>query len=128
MRALGEYTVGHPSLPSVVWGKVPVFEMELDDAVVLCFAYRRWKRRKQIEKRQQYIVHPILTDRGTHGVFVTLYPNLRKYEIKFVKYLRMSIQSFDDLLELIREGISPCEKYVQRNVVSAEEKLVITLR
>ena len=36
-------------------------------------------------------------------MFVTLYPQLREYEQKCFNYFRMSIKSFDDFLELIKE-------------------------
>ncbi|XP_044746944.1 protein ALP1-like [Coccinella septempunctata] len=64
----------------------------------------------------------------TQSMFMTLYPNLREHNEKFFNYFRMSIQSFDDLLEIIKEDLSPSQNYVVRDVVSAEEKLVITLR
>lgn len=101
--------------------------MEINRAVVLWVAYRQWKRRKQRENRQ-YRVHPILYDRMTHSMFITLYPKLRQHDKKFFNYFRMSVKSFDDLLEILKEDLSPCENYAVRDVVSAEEKLVITLR
>lgn len=57
-----------------------------------------------------YLVHPILNDRMTHSMFVTLYPKLRQHEKKFFNYFRMSVKSFDDLLLLIKEDLSPRKK------------------
>lgn len=40
----------------------------------------------------------------------------------------MTIDTFDKLLVLVTDDLSPSENYVIRDVVTAEEKLVITLR
>lgn len=101
--------------------------MELERAVVLWLAYRRWKKRKRAERRR-FRIHPILRDRMTHSMFITLYPNLRQHKEKFFNYFRMSIESFDELLNIAKDDLSPCENYVIRDTVTAEEKLVITLR
>lgn len=67
--------------------------------------------------------------RMTHSMFETLYLKLRQHEKNFFNYFRMSVKSFDDLLLLIEEDLSPRANYVPReDVVSAEQKLVITLR
>ncbi|CAH1968721.1 unnamed protein product [Acanthoscelides obtectus] len=101
--------------------------MELNEAVSLWLAYRRWKRQKRRENRM-YLVHPILHDRMTHSMFETLYPKLRQHEKKVFNYFRMSVKSFDDLLLLIGEDLLPRANYVPReDVVSPEQKLVITL-
>ncbi|RVE40776.1 hypothetical protein evm_014574 [Chilo suppressalis] len=101
--------------------------MNSETAVVLWLAYRRWKNRKRRERRR-FNVHPILRDRMTHSMFITLCPKLRKHGEKFFNYFRMSVTSFDELLEIIQEDLTPCQNYVVRDTVSAEEKLVITLR
>ncbi|RVE49444.1 hypothetical protein evm_005875 [Chilo suppressalis] len=101
--------------------------MNSETAVVLWLAYRRWKNRKRRERRR-FNVHPILRDRMTHSMFITLYPKLREHGEKFFNYLQMSVTSFDELLEIIQEDLTPCQNYVVRDTVSAEEKLVITLR
>ncbi|XP_039748215.1 protein ALP1-like [Pararge aegeria] len=96
--------------------------MEVDEEVCLLWLLLKKKKRKR-----RYWVHPILRDRLVHGQFVTLYPKLRMYDNKFFDYLRMSIKSFDELIELIRQDISCSETHL-RPSVSPEEKLVITLR
>ncbi|CAK1592530.1 unnamed protein product [Parnassius mnemosyne] len=99
----------------------------MDFEVIACvwLLYRRYKRRRQ--RQREYWVHPILRDRLTHGMFVTLYPKLRQYEPKFFNYFRMSIKSFDDLLHVIKVDITG-DSTILRDSISAEEKLVITLR
>ena len=60
-------------------------------------------------------------------MYVTLYPKLRNHEEKFFNYFRMSMTSFDDLLELIREDIATANTTF-RDSVSPEEKLIVTIR
>lgn len=99
----------------------------MDIEVITCvwLLYRRYKRRRQ--RQREYWVHPILRDRLTHGMFVTLYPKLRQHGSKFFNYFRMSIQSFDELLGVIKADITG-ESTILRDSISAQEKLVITLR
>lgn len=99
--------------------------MEVEEAACVWILYRRYKARRR--RQRKFWVHPILCDRLTHGCFVTLYPNLRKYEPKFFNYLRMSISSFDELLEIVKDDLAGSENVV-RDSISPEEKLVITLR
>ena len=79
--------------------------LEIDIEVVSCvwLFYRRYKRRRQ--RQGEFWVHPILRDKLTHGMFVTLYLKLREYKPKFFNYFRMSIKSFDDLLRMIEVNI-----------------------
>ncbi|RZF35513.1 hypothetical protein LSTR_LSTR010204, partial [Laodelphax striatellus] len=78
--------------------------MEVEEVTCMWLVYRRYKARKR--RQRNFWVHPILTDRLTHGAFVTLYPNLRKYEPTFFNYLRMSISSFDELLEIVKDDLA----------------------
>ncbi|CAH2085428.1 unnamed protein product [Euphydryas editha] len=87
--------------------------MDSDTAVVLWLAYRRWKRRKR-RKSRRFNVHPIRRDRMTHSMFISLYPKLREHDEKFFNYFRMSITSFDELLEIIQEDLTPYKKILFR--------------
>jgi hypothetical protein len=78
-------------------------KMDVEEAVYLWVFYQRMKRRRQ--RFRKYWVHPILRNRLTTSLYVTLYPSLRNYEPQFFNYFRMSIKSFDNLLELIKEEI-----------------------
>ncbi|MPD03386.1 hypothetical protein E2C01_099023 [Portunus trituberculatus] len=82
--------------------------MDVQEAACAWVLHRRLKRRKRRERR--HLIHPILQDRLTHGMFATLYPSLREHEAKFLNYFRMSVKSFDDLLGLIQEEISSTNK------------------
>jgi len=99
--------------------------MDVADAICLWMLYRRRQRRRQ--NKRKYWVHPILQNRLTLSLYITLYPNLRVHEPKFFNYFRMSVQSFDWLLELIKEDITADENAI-RYCISPEEKLIITLR
>jgi hypothetical protein len=68
-------------------------------------------------------VHPLLSDRSTKGLFNLFYNDLRKYEDKFFNYLRMSIKSFDELLELLQQDLTG-QQTNMRGCISPVEKLV----
>ena len=72
-------------------------------------------------------VHPYCREACTKGEFFLMYPDLRKYPEKFFRTYRMSIRQFDNLLHLLQPVI---EKQINnyRETISAEERLVITLR
>ena len=97
--------------------------MDIEEAACVWLLNRRRNKQQQ----RQHWIHPILRDRLTHGMFITLYPSLREHDKKFFNYLRMSVKSFDDLLEIIKEDISSSNT-MMRDSICPEEKLVITLR
>lgn len=76
---------------------------------------------------RKYWVHPINSDREEANKFNMFYENIRCYSDKFFEYYRMTISSFDELLEKIRPFIKK-ENTVFRNAISPEERLTITLR
>ncbi|KAL4122571.1 hypothetical protein QTP88_014877 [Uroleucon formosanum] len=104
--------------------------MDVIDAVCLWAIHRRMRRRRQMRKRK-YWVHPILKTRLSHSLYVTLYPKLREHEETFfflsLNYFRMSIKSFDDLLEIIKDSLQADENAI-RYFISPQEKLIVTLR
>ena len=72
-------------------------------------------------------VHPFCREATTKGEFFLMYPDLRKYPAKFFRTYRMTICQFDNLLHLLTPVISKqINNY--RKSISAEERLVITLR
>ena len=66
-------------------------------------------------------------ERSTRGAFHLLYYELRKDDSKFFNYTRMSVESFDQLLQLIRNEIEGRNTNFRQNIRS-EEKLMVTLR
>lgn len=101
-------------------------EMDVSDAVCLWVVYRRMRRRKQKEERK-YWVHPILKTRLSSSYYITLYPKLRDHDKQFFNYFRMSIKSFDDLLDLIKNELEANEQAVRYRILP-QEKLIVTLR
>lgn len=82
--------------------------MDVIDAVCLWAVHRRMRRLRQMRERK-YWVHPILKTRLSDSLYVTLYPKLREHDEKFFNYFRMSIKSFDGLLEIIIDSIEADE-------------------
>ena len=72
-------------------------------------------------------VHPFNAEVHHKGEFFVTYPDLRKYGDKFFRTYRMSVHQFDNLLHLLRPVIEKNDNNY-RETISAEERLVITLR
>jgi hypothetical protein len=86
------------------------------------------QRRRKIDKRsRQYWVHPINTDRLIGGAFYTLHAKLLEYPKKFFAYYRMSITSFNELVQLIGPAIAKRDTHFRLSI-PAEERLSVTLR
>jgi hypothetical protein len=58
------------------------------------------KRRKAIKKKK-YWVHPITFQRLLKGQFYKLHNELQSYPVKVFNFYRMSVKSFNDLLNLV---------------------------
>ena len=80
---------------------------------------KRWLNRR-------YLVHPINQRRLTHGYFATLFRELKTHPDKFMSYMRMDLESFNYLLSIVEPYLKPRRK--RQNFISAEERLVLTLR
>ncbi|XP_069622611.1 uncharacterized protein [Ranitomeya imitator] len=78
-------------------------------------------------RRRRFWVHPTVSQIHTKRHFNNLYMDLRQHPEKFVAFCRMSIQAFDKLLEELRPGLTFKDTFM-RYCISAEERLVITLR
>ncbi|CAH1995541.1 unnamed protein product [Acanthoscelides obtectus] len=65
--------------------------------------------------------------RHSKGLFQTYFKDVHAFPDRFFNYTRMSVQSFDNLLEKIRNSIKGIDTRM-RACISPEEKLVITLR
>ena len=72
-------------------------------------------------------VHPLNNLRFEKGEFYTHYPDLRHSPTKFFTMYSMNVPKFDNLLLRIVPHISP-KRNNWRHCISAEQKLVITLR
>ncbi|XP_022163932.1 uncharacterized protein LOC111029281 [Myzus persicae] len=76
---------------------------------------------------RKYWVYPINSNRESSGQFDSFYENIRCYPDKFLEYYRMSITTFDELLEKICPYITK-QTTPFRNPITAEQRLTITLR
>ena len=65
--------------------------------------------------------------RENESAYMLLYPILLEDPEKFFNYLRMSIASFTELLELIEDDITHKDTNL-RKAISPTERLLITLR
>ena len=57
------------------------------------------------KKKRRYWVHPLLYKRLSIGKFHIRYNNMINYPEKFFNYYRMSIKTFDELINLIESDI-----------------------
>ena len=79
------------------------------------------------EVNRDYWVHPINLLCKQKGEFYNLYPDLRHFRKKFIGMYRMDVEKFEELLQKVSPLISKQSTYM-REPISAEQKLVITLR
>ena len=96
-------------------------------AIALMIANRK---KQKVKKKQirRFWRRGIFKKREKYSEYFTLYQELRNTDREFhYRYLRMSKERFDHLLELIREKITKKDT-VLRKAISAEERLVITIR
>jgi len=78
-------------------------------------------------REKEFWVHPFNKNREEKERFINFYTDIRKYPQKFFEYYRMSITSFDELLEQLRPHITK-KITTFRNPISAEERLTLTIR
>ena len=69
---------------------------------LLGLMYLRWRYRK---RAREYWVHPLVTLRYMEGSFYTLYEKHRNQDSKFYNYFRMSIQTFDFLVDRVTKSV-----------------------
>ncbi len=76
---------------------------------------------------RKYWVHPLNQKRDEEDLFENFYSSIRKYPNKFFEYYRMSITSFDELLETMRPHLTK-QHTNMRNPIFVEQRLTITIR
>ncbi|CAI6374003.1 unnamed protein product [Macrosiphum euphorbiae] len=104
-----------------------LFSRIMDFVEIAAVCALELKRRKTIKKKKKYWVHPITSQRLLKGQFYKLHNELRSYPVKFFNFYRMSVKSFDDLLNLIRPSIT-YQDSKWRKAIPPEERLSVTLR
>jgi hypothetical protein len=98
--------------------------MDLEEVACICALELRRRRKR---RKQKFWVHPITSQRLMKGFFYTLYEDLRRHPKKFFNYYRMSVNSFDELLLLLRPTIT-YRNTRWRDSIPPEERLSVTLR
>ena len=94
---------------------------------IICMAEAAGELEEPAHKHRRYWVHPIHSSREHDMRFQVFYDNLKKYPEKFFDYYRMSIFSFEELLEKVRPNLTKEITHL-RNPISPEERLTVTLR
>jgi len=77
--------------------------------------------------KQRLWVHEINKHRETEGEFHTLFNKLQKHPDKFFEYCRMDENTFNLILDAIRERIQKLDTNF-RKPISPEERLFLTIR
>lgn len=78
-------------------------------------------------KRSFHTNSDILKDRLVFGEFYHLYNQLRNNDVLFRSYTRMTVETFDYLVEMIRPEFDL--KYTNfQDPIPIEERLVVTIR
>lgn len=89
------------------------------------YLYSRNRRAKK--KNGKFWVHPLIADLSAKGLFNLFYCDLRKYEEKCFNYLRISISSFDELFDILKDDLTG-QHTNMRDCISPVEKLIVILR
>lgn len=72
-------------------------------------------------------VHRYYSDRECDGEFLRVYKKLRSYPEKFYSYARMSTDTFDSLLDKVKDKLERTSTNF-REAISAEQRLILTIR
>lgn len=90
---------------------------------MLVYLYLRNRRRR---RRRKYWVHPYIRRNKRRRLFIAA-RELRQNDGKFHAFYRMSKESFQELLRVVAPFLHK-QNTVMRECISAEERLLITLR
>lgn len=91
-----------------------------EDEVLLLYAMAKSKKKK-------LWVHEINKRRDQYGEYHRLCRELETHEDRFFKYFRMSRDCFEEIHDLISQGIIKCTTNWRRPI-STRERLVVCLR
>lgn len=96
-----------------------------EDVIIACGTFLVIEEEKR--KKRRYWVHNLWKAREEEGEFHTIFSRLKDDQEKFIKYFRMSIPKFLNLLEILGTDIQR-HNSKWRRTVSPEERLAVTLR
>lgn len=73
-------------------------------------------------------VHPLNSTRPSEGAFNLIFESIRKDQVKFFNYFRMSVSAFDELLTVyLGTRLLGIDTNMRKSITPAE-KLAVTLR
>lgn len=78
-------------------------------------------------RRRRNKVHEINQSRNTYGIFHHLFPQLLEDEDRFIKFLRMRIETFFYILEKIRPDLEKDWCNIHNQPILPEEQLALTI-
>ncbi|XP_040287571.1 protein ALP1-like [Bufo bufo] len=87
----------------------------------------RWRRRAQERRRSRYWVHLITSKQMTRDVLSVVYLELRAHPENIFNYMRMTVESYDQLLQHISTRIERQDTRF-RWAISPAERLMLTIR
>ncbi|XP_050500955.1 uncharacterized protein LOC126880922 [Diabrotica virgifera virgifera] len=100
-------------------------DLQEEEALLVAALLDEERQFNQIRrKRRDVWVHDINLKRKQQGEFHKLYPELRRDENRFYTYYKMNFESFDEILDLIKNDITQ----QQTNFREPTERLAVTLR
>ena len=72
-------------------------------------------------------VHPMNANRHVYGEYHRTFQEIRQYEERFYRYMRMKTETFDYILSEVQEVLTK-QRTNFKDPIGPEQKLVITLR
>lgn len=90
------------------------------------FLLRRHRRRVRNVRERIYWIHPYNYKRKALGTFNTIFMDLRSYEDKFFTYFRMSIKSFDELHDRLKNTLQRQNTFM-RECIEPIQMLAVTI-
>jgi hypothetical protein len=84
-------------------------EVDEDVAVLLCYC---WEKLYMGEKRKRLWVHPINEKRGKENTLQNSFQELRCDEKKFQNFTRLSLKTFDFIVNLISNSMLLIHIYI----------------
>lgn len=83
------------------------------------------EEKDQVHRR--FAVHPYGKKRAEKGQFNVMYEDLRRFPDTFFSYYKMSVNTFDELLNILKSDLEK-EQNIKGDTIPAVERLSITLK
>ncbi|CAI6350554.1 unnamed protein product [Macrosiphum euphorbiae] len=100
---------------------------EFSTAELVAIALALEEDEKKKTTKRKYAVHPLNGERRRKGQFQQIYGDLRQYPEKFFSFYRMSTQTFDEMLSIVKPNLSKLDN-IKNDTITPEERLTITLK